>query len=245
MPVLEREGRKAWQRMDRRAALLSWLGWLGGVLLVLACWRFIAGQTTWPFVWDAPRQTSDLFSRMWPPEWETLPGLWRPLWDTVNIATLGTLLGIVVAVPCAFLAARNTTPHSLVRTGALLVVVSSRSINALIWALLFVAILGPGTLAGILAIGLRSVGFIGKLLYEAIEEVDARPVEAVRSTGASSGRCWCTPLCRRCCPRSRESARTVGTLTFGSPWCWGWWVRAASGCCWTTPLMNSSGRGPA
>ncbi|MCB1991119.1 MAG: ABC transporter permease subunit, partial [Geminicoccaceae bacterium] len=60
-----------------------------------------------------------------------------------------------------------------------------RSINSLIWALLLVSMIGPGLLAGIIAIGLRSIGFVGKLLYEAIEEIDESQVEAVRATGAS------------------------------------------------------------
>jgi ABC-type phosphate/phosphonate transport system permease subunit len=66
--------------------------------------------------------------------------------------------------------------------------VASRSINSLIWALLLVLvlILGPGVLAGIIAIALRSIGFIGKHLYEAIEEIDERQVEAIRTTGAAS-----------------------------------------------------------
>jgi phosphonate transport system permease protein len=94
---------------------------------------------------------------------------------------------VILAVPVAFLAARNTTPSArLIRPIALLVIVSSRSINSLIWALLLVAILGPGVLAGIIAIALRSIGFIGKLLYEAIEEIDASQVEAIDATGASS-----------------------------------------------------------
>ncbi len=66
-----------------------------------------------------------------------------------------------------------------------MIIVSSRSINSLIWALLLVAIIGPGLLSGIVAIGLRSVGFVAKLLYEAIEEIDVKQVEAVRATGAS------------------------------------------------------------
>ena len=79
----------------------------------------------------------------------------------------------------AFLAATNTTPSTrFVRPVALLVIVASRSINSLIWALLLVAIIGPGLLAGIVAIGLRSIGFIAKLLYEAIEEIDEKQVEA-------------------------------------------------------------------
>jgi phosphonate transport system permease protein len=63
--------------------------------------------------------------------------------------------------------------------------VASRSVNALIWGLLLVAVLGPGVLAGIIAIALRSIGFIGKLLYEAIEEIDERQVDAIRASGAS------------------------------------------------------------
>ena len=62
---------------------------------------------------------------------------------------------------------------------------SSRSVNTIIWALLFVAIFGPGVLAGILAVMFRSIGFIGKLMGEAIEEIDRRPVEAMQATGAS------------------------------------------------------------
>jgi len=112
--------------------------------------------------------------------------LWRPLWGTINIATLGTLIATILAVPVAYAAARNTTPSAaLLRPIALFIIVASRSINSLIWALMLVTIVGPGVLAGILAIGLRSIGFCAKLLYEAIEEIDERQVEAVRATGAS------------------------------------------------------------
>jgi phosphonate transport system permease protein len=123
---------------------------------------------------------------MLPPRWSYMDRLWQPLWDTINIATLGTLIAVVLATPLAFLAARNTTPSALVlRPIALFIIVASRSINALIWGLLLVAVLGPGVLAGIIAIALRSIGFIGKLLYEAIEEIDESQVDAIRATGAS------------------------------------------------------------
>jgi phosphonate transport system permease protein len=98
---------------------------------------------------------------------------------------MGTLISIVLAVPIAYCAARNTTPSvALVRPVALFIIVSSRSINSLIWALMLVTIIGPGVFAGILSIGLRSIGFCAKLLYEAIEEIDESQVEAVRATGA-------------------------------------------------------------
>jgi phosphonate transport system permease protein len=93
---------------------------------------------------------------------------------------------MILAVPVAYCAARNTTASvAFVRPAALFITVSSRSINSLIWALMLVTIIGPGAFAGILAIGLRSIGFCAKLLYEAIEEIDEGQVEAVRATGAS------------------------------------------------------------
>ncbi len=114
--------------------------------------------------------------------------LWAPLWDTINIATLGTMIAIVIAVPVAFCAALNTTPSvTFVRPVALFIIVSSRSINSLIWALMLVTIIGPGVFAGLIAIGLRSIGFCAKLLYEAIEEIDHSQVEAIIATGASRG----------------------------------------------------------
>ena len=186
MPVVTAAGRREWQLRTPRARLALWFGWLAVVALFVFCWRVMTQDTIWAFVADAPRQAADIGSRMLPPRWGYIDVLWRPLWETINIATLGTLLAIVIAVPVAFLAARNTTPSEhFVRPLALLAIVSSRSINALIWALLLVAILGPGLLAGIIAIALRSVGFIGKLLYEAIEEIDANQVEAIAATGAS------------------------------------------------------------
>ena len=134
---------------------------------------------------DAPRQAADIGARMVPPKWSYMSQLWKPAWDTVNIATIGTIIAMVIAIPVAFAAARNTTPHLLVRSAALFIIVSSRSVNSLIWALMLVFILGPGILAGTIAIGLRSVGFCAKLLYEAIEEIDQSQVEAIEATGAS------------------------------------------------------------
>jgi phosphonate transport system permease protein len=184
--TLTETGARRWTLRTPRESLFVWLGWFALVALTVFCWRVMTADTIWAFVWDAPRQASDIFGRMIPPRWEYANRLWLPLWDTINIATLGTLLAILLGTPLGFLAARNTTPSVLfVRPVALLIIVSSRSINALIWGLLLVAILGPGVLAGIIAIALRSIGFIGKLLYEAIEEIDETQVEAIRATGAS------------------------------------------------------------
>lgn len=174
-----------WHHRTPRTRLLMWMGWLALVALFLWCWQLMNRETIWFFIADAPRQAADIGSRMWPPRWEYLPELLIPLWDTINIATIGTIGGVLLAVPVAFLAARNTTPSpNILRPIALFIIVTSRSINALIWALLLVAIIGPGLLAGMVAIALRSIGFIGKLLYEAIEEIDPLQVEAVSATGA-------------------------------------------------------------
>lgn len=176
----------SWRKRTSRSELALFGAWVLALAFVSWCFQVMTRDTIWAFVTDAPRQAADIGSRMVPPDWAYTRELLWPLWETLNIATLGTLIGLVLAVPVAFLAARNTTPSvALVRPVALLVIVSSRSINSLIWALLLVAILGPGPLAGVFAIALRSIGFIGKLLYEAIEEIDARQVEAIEASGAS------------------------------------------------------------
>ena len=188
MPLITRDDRMIWRRRATGRDLAVWAGWLVGTAIFVWSWQVISENTIWFFVSDSPRVAADIGSRMVPPAWDYLPTLWKPLWDTINIATLGTLLALVMAVPVAFMAARNTTPSVLLlRPLALLIIVSSRSINSLIWALLLVAIAGPGVFAGIIAIALRSIGFVAKLLYEAIEEIDPVQVEAVRATGASEG----------------------------------------------------------
>lgn len=185
MAFIERNGRIKWQRLTRKESLRRWLIQTLLLIIFIASWRVISSVTLWSFVWDAPKQIVNIFSRMVPPELSYSSELWRPLWDTIVIATFGTVFSIIVAIPIAFLAARNTSPaRGIFRPFAMLLIVASRSINSLAWALLLVTIVGPGIFAGMIAIALRSVGFVAKLLYEAIEEIDPRQVEAVRATGA-------------------------------------------------------------
>jgi phosphonate transport system permease protein len=188
MPISMLDGQPEWKHRTSKQALALWAGWLALVALFVFTWQVMTADTIWMFVYDAPEQAADIGRRMFPPRWSYIDKLWWPMWDTLNIATLGTLMGIVFAVPVAFLAARNTTPSLYIaRPIALLIIVSSRSINSLIWALLLVSIIGPGVLAGVVAIGLRSIGFIAKLMYEAIEEIDQTQVEAITATGGSPG----------------------------------------------------------
>jgi phosphonate transport system permease protein len=187
MPIASSNNKLAWRHQAPHRQLALWAGWLALVTLFVFCWQVMTKDTIWSFIWDAPRQAADIGDRMIPPAFGYFWELIEPLWDTINIATLGTLIAIVIAVPVAFLAARNTTPSArIVRPFALLLIVASRSINSLIWGLLLVTIIGPGVFAGVIAIALRSIGFIAKLLYEAIEEIDESQVEAVTATGASS-----------------------------------------------------------
>jgi phosphonate transport system permease protein len=186
MPVLVREGTRAWRRRTAAEEWLRWAGLLAVTAVLVASARAVSGQTTWVFVLDAGIQLRDLVMRMIPPDSGYATALARPLLDTLHIATLGTVLGVLVAIPLAFAAARPTTPSALwARPLALLALVASRSVNSIIWALMLVVLLGPGLLAGVLAIALRSVGFVGKLLYEAIEEAPPLPVTAMEATGAS------------------------------------------------------------
>jgi phosphonate transport system permease protein len=187
MPIASFADKLVWRHRTSRGQLALWAGWLALVALFVSCWHLMTRDTIWSFVWDAPQQAADIGERMIPPAFAYFTELIGPLWDTINMATLGTLLAIVIAVPLAFLAARNTTPGArMMRPLALLIIVASRSINSLIWGLLLVAILGPGVFAGVMAIALRSIGFIAKLLYEAIEEIDENQVDAITATGASS-----------------------------------------------------------
>ncbi|WP_458525902.1 phosphonate ABC transporter, permease protein PhnE [Onishia taeanensis] len=177
---------RIWRRHNPKEQLIRY-----GVLLLtlmVVVWAVRDIDIFWPWVWDAPNQISSLGARMWPPDPTRLGEIVDAMIETVHIATLATMLTIFIALPVSYIAAQNTTPNRACLWLGRFILVSSRSVNTIIWALLFVAIFGPGVLAGILAIMFRSVGFIGKLMGEAIEEIDRRPVEAMEATGASKAK---------------------------------------------------------
>ena len=137
------------------------------------------------FLSDAPEQVADLLRRMWPIDVAYYPkGVHAALMETIHIASLGTLLSLLLALPIGLLAAHNICPSTPVNLFAKLILVSSRSVNSLVWALLFVGIFGPGALAGTLAIAFRSIGFVGKLFGEALEETSRGSIEALAAAGA-------------------------------------------------------------
>ncbi|WP_299066331.1 phosphonate ABC transporter, permease protein PhnE [Accumulibacter sp.] len=113
-----------------------------------------------------------------------LAGLGRATWTTVRIATLGSLLGALLALPLSVLTARNLAAPRALAWPAKTILDVARSIHTLVFGLVLVGIVGLGPTAGILAIALHSMGTYGKLFAEAIESLDMAAIDAVRSVGA-------------------------------------------------------------
>ena len=174
----------SWERFDRRRRIGRFLAVLTAAVVVVASWQFMDIGVVDPNT--VPREIADLLTRMYPPDVAYTPQIIGPLIETIHIAALGTVGALVLSIPVALLAAENTTPNAATFWLGKLIVTVSRSVNTIIWALIFVVTFGSGPLAGAVAIAFRSVGFLGKLLGEEIEEIDFGQVEAVRATGASS-----------------------------------------------------------
>jgi phosphonate transport system permease protein len=175
--------RREWRRFTPAQRIGRFAVYLGIVAAVVVSLQTV--EIIPEFLYDAPEQMRDLFERMWPVDFAYYPvGVHAALVETLHIATLGTILSIVLALPLGLLAARNVTPVPLVNYLAKLLLVASRSVNSLVWALLFIAVFGPGALAGTLAIAFRSIGFVGKLFGEACEEANRGSIEALAAAGA-------------------------------------------------------------
>lgn len=173
-----------WQRFTPAQRLARFAVYLVAIMAIV--WSARNVQIIPEFLYDAHSQMGDLLTRMWPPDLAYYPNtVHAALIETLHIATLGTVLSVLMAVPVGLMAARNIVRIRAVNEFARLILVASRSVNSLVWALLFVAIFGPGALAGTIAIAFRSIGFIGKLFAEAVEEASPGPVEALTATGAS------------------------------------------------------------
>ena len=106
--------------------------------------------------------------------------------QTIQMAFLGAIFGLLLSIPLGWFGAYNMTPsRRFVYPVARLITMGFRAVHEMIWAILFVSILGYGMLAGVLALTLFCAGFAGKLFAEEIESIDMGPVEAMRSTGAN------------------------------------------------------------
>ena len=160
----------------RRAA---WLG--AAVVLLVVAWHIDANPARLvrgaPWMWDFVR-------RMVPPDFRVLPSALLGAVGTIEIALLGTALAAALAVPLGFLSARNVSPpaaYYAVRTALNFF----RSIDTLVYALLFVAAVGLGPFPGMLAVVAYTTTSLAKLYSETIEGIEPGPVDAIRATGAT------------------------------------------------------------
>ena len=175
--VLAEESQRRSQRLTRA---LMW-----GALTVGVLWFTAAqiGLNPAALVRGVPFML-DFFGRMFPPDLTHLALLQDATIETVQIAVWGTLIAILLSIPLSLLGARNTSPHLLVFHSTRMFLNALRSINELVFALIFVAAVGLGPFAGVLAIALHATGMLAKFCAEEVEGVDRGPVEAMQATGA-------------------------------------------------------------
>lgn len=161
-----------------------------------------AGVSLGALIEGAPTML-DFLRRIFPPRWDVqpvtlaapgapdaqiivpLPRVAPYIVETLHMAVIGTLLGVILSIPFGLLAARNLAPHPLVYHGTRLLLNINRAIPDILFALIFVAAVGLGPFAGVLALGVGAIGALGKLYAEAIEAIDPGPTLAVRATGAT------------------------------------------------------------
>jgi phosphonate transport system permease protein len=160
------------------AARMAWLVFAGYFLyaashLELTPARFLSGLD----------HAGKFLARLFPPDFHRWELLAKGMLESLQIAVLASTLGVLIAAPLALFAARNLMP-AWATWPARAAMVLCRSFHPVIVAILFVKAVGFGALAGILALTVASVGFLGKLMTEAIEEISLKQVEAVRATGA-------------------------------------------------------------
>lgn len=153
------------------------------LLLIGGLWRMDASPER---IINGLTKLGWLIALMWPPSaGGVLPELLMSLLESLAMAFLGTLLAALVALPLALLGAGNVIGNILLRFSVRRLYDGLRGIDTLIWALIFVAAVGMGPFAGILALAMPDIGTLSKLFSEALEAADRRQVEALRAAGAN------------------------------------------------------------
>ncbi|WP_049922361.1 phosphonate ABC transporter, permease protein PhnE [Halopiger djelfimassiliensis] len=180
---MSHEQRTTWQKHDRRTRLLRYAALVLAAWITYESWQELDIRYT--FIVDAPKNLADLLFRMYPPDPAYAAEIVTPMVETINIAVFGTGLAILISLPIAYIGAENTTPNAATYVLGKFVIVATRSVNVIIWALFFVVIFGTGAISGVLAVAFRSIGFVSKLIAEGIEEIDPGQVEAIRAMGGS------------------------------------------------------------
>ncbi|MCU0819733.1 MAG: phosphonate ABC transporter, permease protein PhnE [Beijerinckiaceae bacterium] len=166
---------------------VNWPARLGWIALTLyALYAASTLDISWARLVRGIDQGATLLARMFPPNTaeDKLELIATGIFESLQIAVLATFFGILLSLPLGFAAARNLAPGWL-STAARGLIAVCRSFHPVIVSILFVKAVGFGALAGILALIVSTMGFVAKLFAEVVEELDPKPVEAVRATGAS------------------------------------------------------------
>jgi phosphonate transport system permease protein len=158
---------------------------VGVVLLLVAAFSFYTGLFNPARLAEGVPSIFSLMTEGFPPDFSDWAAWMLPLLDTLAMSVAGTALALALALPLGFLGARNTAPNRIVYQIARTTLNVLRSIPELIMGIIFVAAVGFGALPGVLALGLHSVGMVGKFISESIEHVADEPIEAVRAAGAT------------------------------------------------------------
>ncbi|RUM98420.1 phosphonate ABC transporter, permease protein PhnE [Pseudaminobacter arsenicus] len=173
-PEVERE----WSR-----SLGTWATWVA--LLILLVWSWApAEMSRWTYLFSDAGNMAEYASGFLRPDFSQWRYYIEEMLITIQIALWGTFLAAVFAVPFGILSARNLAPWYVVQP-VRRVMDACRSIHELVFAVLFVVAVGLGPFAGVMALFIHTTGILAKLFSEAVEAIDARPVEAIRATGAS------------------------------------------------------------
>jgi len=172
------------ERPERPLAPRVWKWVIAVFILVAAAWSITGLNVSIERLVDAPGDAWNILKRMWPPDFATEidRGVIGKVLESVYIAWIGTVIGAAVSLPLAFLAASNVSPK-LIRLPIRQLFNAIRSVPELIVAMIILGVTGLGPWAGALAIGIHSIGTLGKLSSEAIESIDAGPIEAVEAVG--------------------------------------------------------------
>ena len=169
---------------ERRGRRQSFLIIAGVVAVIVVSWWF-AGLLNIQRLAEGLGAIATLLGESIPPDFSRWQHWLKPMADTVAMSIAGTSLAVLLSLPLGFLAARNTAPNSAAYHIARTILNALRAIPELIMGIVFVAAVGFGMLPGVLALGLHSVGMVGKFFAEAIEHAHPAPIEAARATGAS------------------------------------------------------------
>ena len=183
--------------------------WRSGAIVAIFFGFIVALVWSWLFI-DMTLSTlfggfSDIWNLiqyMFPPIFDNFPEALRTTIETIWMALIGTTLAVLLSIPLAFLAARNTSPHPAIIAVARGIIALARAIPTLVLAAIFATSVGIGPFPGILALGLHSIGMIAKLFTEAIENTEATSRDAVMSTGSGKWQTILTTIIPQITPSS-------------------------------------------